>query len=190
MTDTISGGVSPSGRFMLRIAPSLHASLRKAAQQAGLSLNDLCARRLAAPITDAGGPGAAIAARAAGQFGDSLCGVIAHGSWARDELASDSDVDVLIVVDDEVRITRDLYRAWDDRTLTWHSRDVDVHFAHSPGSGEQPGGIWLEVAIDGVVLFDRDLRLSRTLAEIRSLVAAGRIARHRAHGQSYWVEAR
>lgn len=180
---------SPSGRFLLRIDRSLHAKLRQTAQEAGLSLNELCARRLAAPVTDAVGPGAAIASRLAGQFGEALCAVIAYGSWAREEIASDSDVDVLVVVDHDVRITRELYRKWDEQSLSWWSRKVDVHFAHPPSKAEQAGGMWLDVAVDGVVLFDRDLSLSRTLAGIRSLIISGGISRHHAHGQSYWVEA-
>lgn len=177
----------PSGRFLLRIDPSLHRRLREAAKDAGISLNDLCSVRLSAPVTDVGGPGAAVAARAASQFGDALVAVILYGSWARDELASDSDIDVLVVVDDEVSITRTLYREWDEQPLTWESREVDVHFAHQP-AGERAGGLWFEVAIEGLVLFDRDLRLSRTLAAIRSLVASGRIVRHHSSGHSYWVE--
>jgi predicted nucleotidyltransferase len=192
MSDTRTGKVesqAASGRFLLRIDPGLHTRLRAAAQGTGLSLNDYCARRLAVPMTDAGGPGAAVAARAASQFGEALVGVIVYGSWARDELAGESDVDVLLVVDDTVTITRDLYRTWDENALSWYSRELDVHFAHPPMSVEEAGGMWLEVAMDGAVLYDRDLRLSRTLGALRSLIASGRIARHHIHGQSYWVKA-
>ncbi|MEX2536296.1 MAG: toxin-antitoxin system HicB family antitoxin [Trueperaceae bacterium] len=177
-----------SGRFLLRLDPALHAQLREAAQRSGLSLNDLCIRRLSAPATDVGGPGSAIVTHAAHLFGDALKGVVAFGSWARDELASDSDVDVLVIVAKQVAITRDLYRRWDHEPMSWRSRDVDVHFAHQPTSGAHAGGMWIDIAIDGVVLYDRDLELSRTLADIRSRVASGELSRHYAHGQAYWVE--
>jgi predicted nucleotidyltransferase len=178
-----------SGRFVVRLDPELHARLRKAAEKAGLSLNELCARRLALPLSDAGGAGTALCTQAASLLGDALLGVIAYGSWARDELASNSDVDVLIVVDEDTEISRDLYRHWEESPLSWDDRNVDIHFAHLPTSSDQAGGLWLDVAVDGVTLFDRDLRLSRTLAAIRYAVASGKIIRHHAHGQSYWVEA-
>ncbi|MCH7748333.1 MAG: toxin-antitoxin system HicB family antitoxin [Acidobacteria bacterium] len=38
------------GRFVLRLSSCLHAALRGATAAAGLSLNDSCARTLAAPI--------------------------------------------------------------------------------------------------------------------------------------------
>jgi hypothetical protein len=48
--------------------------------------------------------------------------------------------------------------------------------------------VWGEVAIDGVILFDRDLRLSSCLNRVRRDIAAGRIVRRLAHGQPYWTE--
>src|SRR5262245_37380424 len=88
-----------TARFLLRIDASLHAGLREAARGAGLSLNEYCARRLAAPV---GGPGAgpdasAVVASAAALFGTDLIGVVAFGSWSRGELADSSDVDLLVV---------------------------------------------------------------------------------------------
>ena len=58
----------------MRLKPGLHAALRSAAAAAGVSLNNYCARKLAAPM----GPlaalrgGAAIVERAADLFGDDL----------------------------------------------------------------------------------------------------------------------
>lgn len=189
MSDITPADPLRSGRFLLRIDPELHAALREAAQRTGLSLNDVCARRLATPSTDGGGPGGEIVTRAAATFGDALLGVVAFGSWARGEAATDSDVDVLVVVDTEVAITRDLYRSWDQGPATWASRSVDVHFAHAPALGARASGMWFDVAMEGVVLYDRDLALSRLLVELRSRVASGRIVRHHVHGQRYWVEA-
>ena len=51
-------------------------------------------------------------------------------------------------------------------------------------------GLWGEVAVDGFVLFERGLRLSSALAEVRRQIAAGRIVRRFARGQSYWVDLR
>ena len=122
-------------------------------------------------------------------LGEELVGVVAFGSWARDELAAESDLDVLVIVGPDVTVTRALYRRWDVEPIYWDSRPVDANFLRLPGHGEPPSGIWAEAAVDGVVLFDRDLSLSRRLVEIRRRIVAGEIVRRRTHGQPYWVHA-
>lgn len=178
-----------SGRFVLRIDPELHAALRNAADAGGLSLNEYCARKLAAPSATLEPPVANIVRRAASQFGGDLAGVIAFGSWARGNPSAASDVDVLVVVDAAVTITRSLYDVWDAEPLRWDSRMVEVHIVRIPEAGSRVSGMWAEAAIDGVVLFDRDLLLSRWLVEVRHRILAGEIVRRRVHGQPYWVGA-
>jgi len=178
-----------SGRFVLRISPGLHAALRRAATEAGLSLNDYCARKLAAPLGNLaalrGGP--ETVERAARLFGDRLVGVAAFGSWARGEPAKGSDVDVLIVLDGRVALARELYRTWDEAPVSWGGRAVEPHFVHLPEPAEGVAGIWAEVALDGLVLFEQGLRLSTRLVQVRREIAAGRIVRRFAHGQPYWT---
>ena len=64
---------------MLRLEPGLHAALRRAASESHLSLNDYCARKLAAPlgILAAVADASRTVSRAAGLFGDHLMGVAA-----------------------------------------------------------------------------------------------------------------
>jgi predicted nucleotidyltransferase len=178
-----------SGRFVLRIRPGLHAALRSAAAKAGLSLNDYCARKLAAPVGSLSALAGAAAAveRAAEAFGAALVGVAAYGSWARSELAATSDIDLLIAIDRDVALVRDLYRSWDRAPVTFDGRSVDPHFVHLPAPEETVAGVWAEVAIDGIVLFERGLELSARLARVRRDIADGRIVRRFAHGQPYWT---
>jgi hypothetical protein len=178
---------SASGRFVLRIDPGLHAALRKAALAAGTSLNDYCARKLAYASVVPEGPAVEAVTRAARVVGDGLLGVVAYGSWARREMLEWSDVDLLIVLERDRKIERALYRSWDDAPLHWNGCLVEPHFVHLPESGSPLTGLWAEVAVDGVVLFERDMRLSRRLAEFRRELASGRLHRRRSHGQSYWV---
>lgn len=178
-----------SGRFVLRIDPGLHATLRQAAQETGVSLNEYCARKLALPTKSLAASGGEATARAAALIGDALLGVVAFGSWARNELAQTSDVDLLIVVDDEVRIGRWLYRKWDEAPLVWNGHPLEPHFVHLPRAAARVSGIWPEVAVEGVVLFEPGLALSRFLVELRQKIVAGHLVRRRVHGQSYWVEA-
>lgn len=176
-----------SGRFVLRLDPSLHEALQAAARAARLSLNELCVRKLSAPGVVAG-DASEVVRFAAGIFGAELVAVAALGSWARGEAGQSSDVDVLVVVDERVEVTRELYRRWDAHPLLWEGRPVDAHFTHLPAPELTVTGIWAEAALDGIVLFERDFELSPRLARVRRDIAAGRIVRRFAHGQPYWAQ--
>ena len=179
----------PSGRFLLRIEPGLHATLRQAARALDLSLNDYCSRKLAAPLGSVTLPGAAaVVERAAAVAGGSLLGVVGFGSWAREQLHDHSDVDVLVVVEPTERLSRTLYRRWDARPVVWDDRAVEPHFVHLPSVGDNATGLWAEVALDGVVLFERHLEVSRLLAHVRRDIVSGRLVRRIVHGQPYWTE--
>lgn len=180
---------APSGRFVLRLPPELHGTLRDAASRAGLSLNEYCVRALAAPGTDPTGPGAAVAARAVASFGPDLVGVVLYGSWVRGEATAASDIDALVVLDASRKITRALYHEWDGEPLEHEGHAVEVHFVGMPPADGDPGSVWLEVALDGVVAFDRDGRIARYLGQVRRHIAAGDRVRRRAHGQPYWTVA-
>lgn len=179
-----------SGRFVLRLDPGLHGALRHAAQEAGVSLNDYCVRKLAAPAGNptAFGGATAVVARAAELFGDELLAAVAYGSWVRGEAVSSSDVDVLVVVDAGAPITRALYRRWDETPLLWEGRPVEPHFVHLRAPDTPTTGLWAEAAIDGIVLFERGTRVSARLAQARHDVLAGRLVRRVVHGQPYWTE--
>lgn len=176
-----------SGRFLVRMPPSLHAALDGAARAAGISLNEYCVRRLAAAGT-ADGDAAKLLARAASVAGDSLKAVLLHGSWARGEATAASDVDALIVVDRSLQLDRALYRLWDAESITWQGHSVDAHFVHVPEE-ETLSGLWAEAAIDGQVHFDRDGSVSEHLHRVRRAIAEGRLLRRVANGQPYWTEA-
>jgi predicted nucleotidyltransferase len=180
-----------SGRFVLRIDRGLHGALREAARAIGVSLNEYCARKLAAPSPEFAGVGLATAAvrRAAEVVGDSLIAVAAFGSWARLELHDESDVDLLVVVEADVELSRNLYLVWDEAPVRWRGHRAEPHFVHLPDASRAPTGLWAEVATDGIIFFARDLGLSRLLAGVRRDIASGRIVRRVVHGQPYWTEA-
>ncbi|MBI1737248.1 MAG: nucleotidyltransferase domain-containing protein [Candidatus Rokubacteria bacterium] len=179
-----------SGRFLVRIDAGLHELLKEAARDAGISLNEYCVRALAAHGAGlvAHADAAQAISKAASLFGADLIGIVAYGSWARGELAEGSDVDLLLVLEARVELTRDLYRRWDASAVQWSGRPVDAHFAHLPQPGVPPSGMWAEVAIDGIVIFERGLRLSEHLVRVRRDIAAGRLVRRVVHGQPYWTE--
>jgi hypothetical protein len=189
MHDTRAMLDPPSGRFLLRLPPALHGTLRDAAGRAGLSLNEYCVRALATPAMDPTGPGAAVSARALSQFGHELIGVLLYGSWARGDDTPASDIDALVVLDAARPITRALYREWDDSPLEHDGRAIEVHFVGLPPDDGEPGTVWLEAALDGVVAFDPHVRIARALGRVRREIAAGTRMRRRAHGQPYWTAA-
>lgn len=179
---------APSGRFVLRMDPGLHSALRSSAEAMGVSLNEFCVRRLAMPnwAAQSGGFIAEATLAAFSAFGESLLGLIAFGSWARGESGPGSDIDLLIVLDDAMRITRQLHAAWDRLPLRDEMNVIEPHPVHLPATSHEFGGIWPEVALDGIVLYERDFRISRLLARIRGQIARGKIVRRTIHGQPYW----
>jgi predicted nucleotidyltransferase len=190
MDDTSVAARSPaSGRFVLRIEPALHEALRDAADAAGLSLNEYCARKLAAPGGEVSGPASAAVHEALARLGEHVVGLVAFGSWARGDTTEGSDVDLLVVVRAETDITRRLYRIWDEMPVRWEGREVEPHFVHLPEPGARISGLWAEVAVEGIVLFDPGFRVSRRLAALRRRVLEERLVRRRAHGQPFWVGA-
>lgn len=185
----VSRNPRPSGRFLLRVDPALHALLKAAARDLGLSFNDYCARKLTAPVDAAAlaDDGAAVVRRAIDLYGPRLAGVVVFGSWARGEAGDTSDVDLLVVLEQRVPLVRALYAPWDAKPATWDGRPVEVHLAHLPDSGQPPSSIWAEVALDGLVVFERGRRVSSALASVRREIAAGRFVRRLSQGQPYWV---
>jgi predicted nucleotidyltransferase len=177
----------PSGRFVLRLPPALHAALREKAAQLGLSLNDLCLGALSRELE----PGRELGSADPGWLravhellGDSLQGVLLFGSVARDESRSDSDIDLLVVVKPEVPLSRRLYSRWDE-SMTDDRHNP--HFVHLPASAATAGSLWLEAAVDGIVLFDRDARIGRFLGRLRRGIASGKVRRGVAYGHPYWI---
>lgn len=191
MNDTIARNPNdeqPSGRFVLRIDPDLHAFLRDAARAAGVSLNEFCSRSLLLPPADLPKGILDALSKAIRLLGDDLLSAVAFGSWARGEMVDGSDIDLLLVLRSEVDLQRSLYRAWDRSPLTWSGHSIEPHFVHLPDDGARITGFWAEVVVDGIVLFDRDLTLSRRLAEFRRRIASGAMVRRWSGGHPYWVE--
>ena len=188
----------PSGRFLLRLPRDLHRSLRERAATAGSSLNEFCRAALETAVNGTAhatpSSGTAAAEAVVAGFGVQIEAVVLFGSAARGDAGAWSDVDLLIVVAAEVPLTRSLYRTW-DRTVAAAAAiralgsPVNPHFAHLPAEDAAAGGgsLWLEVALHGIVLWQRTSALPRWLASTRERMAEGAIRRRYAHGQPYWT---
>lgn len=178
-------------RFLLRLPQPLHRHLTTRAAALDLSLNEYCVRKLGGPESAALRHPAVLDVRAHAEAvaGARLVGLIVHGSWARGEARTTSDVDVLVVVERQLALTRSLYRAWDRAPIACDGRPVDAHFVHLPEDPDRAGGVWCEAAIDGVVVSDVDGRIEQALGRLRRAIADGRLVRKHVHGQPYWTVA-
>ncbi len=178
-------------RVLLRLPVDLHRALAAQAAHEQTSVNELCVQRSSGPDLpfllrrDV----AALLARARAVAGPHLQGVLVHGSFARGEARAASDIDVLVVVDRAVALTRARYRHWDGETLSWAGRSVDAHFTHAPAERARPGSVWCEAATEGLVLFDAAGDVWQALVAARTAIAQGHLVRKIVHGQPYWTAA-
>ena len=189
--------------LILRVPASLHRRLKQEARWAGTSLNRYCLGLLGGKTAEsqAGRPALTpappsgsshradilqdLSERVLETAGDDIDGLVLFGSMARGRQTASSDIDLLIVLNRSAILDRDVYSRW--KLGRFAGREIAPLFVHLPADGERVGGLWLEVALDGVVLFDRDLRVTRFLSRVRNLVAGGRVRRMITHGHPYWV---
>jgi len=167
----------PSGKFVLRLPKELHRSLKNDAFESGQSLNEVCLKKLLAEeVRDS----------------SDQANPVLFGSGARGELTADSDIDLLIVLESGFPISRSLYRDWD---RFWETTDIDdggrqisPHYVSLPKGIADAGGLWYEVAIEGIIIWESKLRISRFLRLIRRAIASGHIERIARQGYSYWIK--
>jgi len=188
----MSGQRSYSGRFLVRVGPPLHERLSDEARALRLSLNEHCVRRLS---------GAAVGERMAGvgvdgEFIDRLVGafpatplaVVLFGSVARGEAGTASDVDLLVVFDGDATITRSLYRRFDAAVdVSGFQHPPNPHLVSLPGATVDCGGLWFEVALDGLVVWERGTTVSAFLHALRDRISSGALRRRTVYGHPYWV---
>ncbi len=187
-----------SGKFVVRITPVLHRRLREAASREGSSLTQICLARLrgeASELPSAYRPPAPslisrfLVAAILERWGAALAGLVLFGSAARGEATRESDIDLLLVLTPGVRLSRRLYQEWD---LLWDTLDPDdrrvsPQFVVLPEDVRGAGGLWYEVALEGIVFWERELAISALLRRIREAMARGELRRRMIHGNPYWI---
>ncbi len=170
-----------SGKFVLRLDPKTHQALKEEARARGESLNSLCSRKLQNPT---GSEWSEVCERIVQEFAPE--GIILFGSVARGEATQKSDVDLLVVLPKTQQISRALYQRWDQ--VFAKTEDIySPQFVHLPHSNEVIGSIWLETALEGEILYEKQRVLRDVLVNIRAQIAEGRYWRKLSHGHSYWV---
>jgi predicted nucleotidyltransferase len=188
----MAGSQSVSGKFVLRVGPELHRRLSREARALGLSLNAYCVSKLqGAPVSDRYAE-----AGLDRDFLDRLIhvlprpplAIVLFGSFARGDHGVGSDIDLLVVLDTDAQPNRALYRELEKKVdLSGRGHTVNPAPVSLPRDPRDAGSLWLEVALDGVVLWERGSRVSGLLRELRRQMAAGEVRRALAYGQPYWI---
>lgn len=176
-----------SGKFVLRIPPELHKKLREESLAKGLSLNELCSRKIAperSEIPVSGPLPRKLIQEVRRNWDGELLGLVLFGSVARGEETARSDVDLLVVL--KSKITRSFYTRWDELFYEDHP-EISPHFVRLPETVSSAGSLWLETAIDGIVVWERDWLISRFFASLRKAILAGEFLRKMAYGHPYWI---
>ena len=174
-----------SGKFVVRVPPDLHLELKRVALDQGASLNQVCVDRLKQPATGAKG----LLVDTLQEFvGDGLVAIVQYGSSVRGEATEASDIDILCVIDDSVNIQRQLYRKWDELSEKRQlSKKYAVHFTHPLVDDLNASTLWLETAVEGMILFDPSLLAQRIFVKLRHLIFDQKYRRSLVHGQPVWV---
>ncbi|NCN28137.1 nucleotidyltransferase domain-containing protein [bacterium] len=178
-------------RFLLRLPVALFESLQQSADSRRVSVNQF----ITTALEESSAENILTIANTAIDlnrireiYGSSLEGILLYGSQVRGEAHQDSDIDLLMVLSAQSSIERKLYKQWDEASV--FSPKVSPSFAKIPllKGQNQIGSLWRELALDAKVLWERDLKLSQTLSEIRKqILESSNAERKTAHGHGYWI---
>lgn len=183
---------SYSGKFVLRIPPELHRIIYKKSEKLGVSLNSFCTAKLQDNISAVSPHLPNDVQILFQEWGEDLLGVLMFGSVARGDQTAKSDLDLLIVLNNNIQLSRKLYRIWDAKFSKMFNKnlqmEVNPHFVHIPSNTFEAGGLWYELSIDGILLWEKYYLVSKFLKEIRENILNGNIKRFMSHGHQYWVK--
>lgn len=185
--------MSEKTSFVVRLSPVLHRRLKRAASKMELSLNEFAVGLLGGNLGPKdGGQFAELVEAIRAEFSSNeLEGVVLFGSEAKGSATEESDIDILVVLGRNESINRRLYREWDraiaERFETRFPRALSPHFVGIPDSLLDAHGLWFEVAVSGIILWDRMGEVQHCLIQLRESMCAGAIQRRFAHGHPYWI---
>jgi len=178
---------------VLRTGPELHERLKAEALSLNVSLNELCLRKLASNgftndhFADLGLDRKFLESVAL-SFPSKPLAIVLFGSFARKQSGPQSDLDLLIVFKRGTSLTRSLYDCFDNVADAAHFRHVpNPHLVCLPDNVKDAGSIWLEVAMDGILLWEQGSDVSSFIRDLREYISRGSIIRKSAYGQPYWL---
>ena len=177
-----------SGKFVLRIPQQLHRELKTSADQHGVSLNTWILNQLENSSDTSDSDLLNLLPLLAKHFLDEMMGVVLFGSYVRGESRATSDIDVLIVLKSSSLIDRSLYRVWESKIADKVSRKLEPQFVSLPTGSAMASSLWLEVALEGHILYDKEDAVRKYLKHLREQIASGDYQRKTSHGHPYWIQ--
>ncbi len=118
-------------------------------------------------------------------LGDRLDAVVLFGSRARGEGRADSDWDLLIVVRDLPRSPLKRWR-WFRQKVEPPLLDVDIPLKTPEEWYEHLSSLTLDIALDGVILYDAPWRMHRFLEKIKRALKEAGLQRERVQEGYLW----
>lgn len=181
-----------SGKFVLRVPPSLHKELVARAHKEDTSLNAMCLQLITSALhptststwSDILAP---VIHYLQTHYDKNLLGIIVFGSQVSGAATEESDLDLLVVLSNTVQIRRGLYREWDNEAPQISDFVLDPHFTHLPSDTSNVGAVWLEAATSGEVIYDPQNKIQKTLSKLKQPIESGKIRRGWSHGHPYWI---
>lgn len=170
-----------SGKFVLRIPQDLHRHLKAEAIRENCSLNHLIVAKISNPVSGLHQDIVEVIQRLWTPLG-----IILFGSTVKGRERESSDIDLLIIVPDKIAIERSLYSDW-DRELGAKYTKYSPHFVHIAPAKQKISGLWLEAALEGLLVSESDKTVASYIADVKDQIARGVYQRKSSHGHNYWV---
>ena len=119
-------------------------------------------------------------------FGENLIALVAFGSYARGEAAESSDCDLYLIAKELPR--NRLERAGYVNAASYARFDRAISIKADTKTEFEAGfpSLYLDLALDGIILFDMDDYIQEKLARILELTSAAGLYRVRFDGQFAW----
>jgi predicted nucleotidyltransferase len=119
-------------------------------------------------------------------MGDNLVSIVLYGSQARNEAREDSDWDLLIIAHSLPKQTLKRH-FWLKGLLPHKWRGLVSILAKTPTEFEaRLPSLWLDIAVDGIVLHDSDDYMTTKLAELNRLLEKQGLHRQRYNHDFIW----
>lgn len=122
------------------------------------------------------------------RFGENLEAVVLFGSIARKEAAEQSDIDFFVVIHNLPKEpVRRRFMVYDTLTpiLRKFKRDVSVIEVDAGDIGRQITPLLINIAHDGIILYDKHGKIGRFFSRIRSAVKKAGLVRYKTRDGKY-----
>ena len=177
--------MSESGKFVLRIDPKVHKALKEKARAKDLSLNQYIVQFLTREEIQKDQFFLNLIKQS---FEGNIEAILLFGSTVRGDARTNSDIDLLLVLNDHLKVNRSLYKTWDENIAIELDKNYSPQFVSIPNLNTSVSGLWLEVALECEILYDKNGLIRKYLYQVKDKIAQGEYVRKLSHGHPYWTK--